>query len=285
MRVPSSSGVQGVDHRRRVRAHTPAVPRVVGRAVGGVDDEREPREIRSAAFDERRRHSGAASSGCAAHDADARGRVGRGSASVVAHRALRSHPLASSLSLKPSGPKNLMPLSSIGLCDALIMTPAAASAERTVTAGHRPASARRRAIDRVASGRRDPRGDGPPRASFPKDAYRARSRSAGPLARRAGREHGRSGAADAKGEFRSEILGSRRRARRRCRRGAFAHRFAANEFGANAQEIRNGRRPPGISERRVRRSAVGPKHRVERGRCVRKRHVDLDVRHRSRGRS
>ena len=36
--------------------------------------------------------------------------------------------------MNPSGPKNLMPLSAIGLCDALIMTPAAASSRRVTHA-------------------------------------------------------------------------------------------------------------------------------------------------------
>ena len=74
--------------------------------------------------------------------------------------------------MNPSGPKNLMPLSAIGLCDALIMTPAAApSATRHAgDGGRRHDAERRRRRARPRSCRRR----SPPRASFRRAACRGR---------------------------------------------------------------------------------------------------------------
>ena len=78
--------------------------------------------------------------------------VGRGKCACESMSVSISASTASD-SLKPSAPKNLMPLSSIGLCDAEIITPAAASMLAVIAAtagvGTIPSSTTLRPVDAI----------------------------------------------------------------------------------------------------------------------------------------
>ena len=95
------------------------------------------RRRRSGRAGRRRRRRALRSSGaprfCATRAVPTSVPVGRGRSSRTDASSSISSSNASE-SLKPSGPKNLMPLSSIGLCDALITTPAAARVRRVTQA-------------------------------------------------------------------------------------------------------------------------------------------------------